>query len=250
MDIPKLSTMAAENGIDLVFVGNKRLYGVDLTKRNYDLENTTPYSLTVPGCVIPETAWGELIRMFVTYYFGLYPGKEAAALAFKCDWSKQYMFSNVKKTNYRQLKENFWVNCNHTALHACWLIQDLLGFFEVDPKDVSLLIHRPSAVEPSFLREEIKKEMIGDFKQYLAMVKDKSESSIEKIVSNIETYLNPLLVGLKRSYDDFFLFQSYNYCYNYGAEVRKVVAAKYGEKNQAILNRYIDYLIDFYKVVF
>lgn len=250
MDIPKLSRMAAENGIDLVFVGNRRLYGVNLTKRNYDLENTTPYSLSVPGCVFEETAWGELIRMMVTYYFDLYPDKEMGALAFKCDWSKQYMFSNVKKTNYRQLKENLWVNCNHTALHACWLIQDLLAFFGVEPKDAALIVHRPSAVEPSPVREEIKKETIGDFKEYLATVKDKSGASIERIVSNIETYLNPLLVNLRRSYNDFFLFQSYSYCYNYGAEVRKVIATKYSEKNREILNRYIDYLIDFYRVLF
>lgn len=44
---------------NVVFEGQKRYYIEDLSKRDYSLENTTPYQIDILGNVVEEHSWGK-----------------------------------------------------------------------------------------------------------------------------------------------------------------------------------------------
>lgn len=60
--IEALSQQKAEVFENVVFEGNKRYYIEDLTKRDYILENTTPYQNRIEGVCIEE-------KSFLNYYY-------------------------------------------------------------------------------------------------------------------------------------------------------------------------------------
>ena len=128
---------------NVVFEGKRRYYVEDLTQRDYILENTTPYQLNLLGHAIDEISWVQLLCRVTELLLDIYPEYQEKILSFKCDWSKAVMVTLQPKTNYKPIKGGYYLNCNHTALHACWFLQDLLDFFGVDKSTVIFLIHRP-----------------------------------------------------------------------------------------------------------
>ena len=62
-------------------------------------------------------------------------------------------------------------------------------------------------------------------------------------------HLNKILKSQSRSYVNFFLFDDKNILYNYIQKVRGVVDvnSKYDDKAKKILNRYLDYILAFYR---
>jgi hypothetical protein len=235
---------------NVVFEGKRRYYIEDLTERDYSLENTTPYQLDILGHAIEEHSWGNLLCKTAELLLKLFPEYQVKKiLDFQCQWSKAKMFSLEQRTNFKPIAGGLYVNCNHTALHACWFLQDLLDFFGIDKSSVSFLIHRPSSAEPQKVKDYVEKRFKRNFAVFIKMRYDKSDEYTEKVISRIEKYLNPMLVKISKSYTNFFLFDDLSILANYTKKVRELINGnyKYDEKTKKILNKYLDYLVKFYK---
>ena len=136
-----------------------------------------------------------------------------------------------------------YVNCNHMALHSCWFIQNLLDFFGVDKLKAYFLIHRTPYEEPA----EAKKHFISKFKEefalYLSLNQNKYKENIDKIISNIEKYMDSIHAKLSRSYDTLMLFEDILSLTNYSIKFIKYIDSnsKTNEKNKLTMKRYIGY---------
>ena len=234
----------------IVFEGKKRYYIEDLTKRDFTLENATPHLLKINDYDISENAWVEMLRNLTAYLLLQFPENKNAVVDFKTEWSKSNIFSTTPRTNFKQLDTNLFVNCNHTALHSCWLIQDLLDFFEIDKSQVYFLIHRTPYAEPIDARKYFISKFKKEFALYLSMSQNKSEDSIDKIISNIEKYMNPIQAKLSKSYDSLMLFEDSLSFTNYASKCMKYIDSdsRMNEKAKMTMRRYIGYLREFYKI--
>ena len=247
--IEALTQQKAEVFENVVFDGTRRYYIEDLTTRDYLLENTTPYQMKIYDVCIEEKAWGNLICKVLELLLEKNPNRLNDICDFRCKWSKAAMITEEQKTNYKKTNQGLYVNCNHTALHACWFIQDLLDHFMVDKASVYFLIHRPSGSEPKEVKDYIEKRTKRKFSYYLQDKYKKDEEYANKVINNIDKHLNKILKSQSRSYVNFFLFDDKNILYNYIQKVRGVVDvnSKYDDKAKKILNRYLDYILAFYR---
>ena len=248
MDTKEGRTMIAFENI--IFDGKRRYYIEDLTQRDYFLENTTPYTFEILGNVIEEHAWGELLRATTMTLLERFPEFEEKLYSFICPWSKAVMFKPDGGTNYKLVSSKIYINCNHTALHSCWFLQDLLDFFNIDKSQVKLVIHRPSAAEPKEVKEYIEKRFKKDFVSFLELAYGKDAEYAQKVLNNIDKYLNPRLSKISKSYNSFFLFDDELTFSNYAKKVKEIVYKDFQTNEKALkaLNKYIMYLIEFYKI--
>lgn len=234
---------------NVVFQGKKRYYLEDLSERDYRLECTTPYQIEIDDTIIQEGSWGMLLQKISTFLLEKYPEKFNEILTFKCQWSKQLMFSVGKKTNYRQVCDGLYVNCNHTALHACWFLQDLLDFFGVDKTKVTFLIHRPSGAEPQKVKDHIQKRFKMNFKEFIINNYGKDKEYADKVVNIFDNYLNKVLASVSKSYVSFYLFDDNAIAYNYIKKVSDIIErnVNFDDKKKKVLKKYLKYVYAFYK---
>ena len=238
------------NGQDLLLIGKKRYYKENLFERDFSLENTTPYILRINQYEIIETAWIDMICSVASYLIMHGNKTHIELLKYKTDWSKAAIFSEEKRTSFRKVGIDIYINYNHTALHSCWLMQDLLNFFEIDLNDVEFYIHRPSSTEPKVVKNYFAKKAYREFEFFMVECKDKTAEQANKIISNIETYLNVFLRKVSKSYDDVFLFDDILTATNYINRIKEFVDKQDGisDKNKKILHKYCAYLLEFYKI--
>lgn len=186
--IELLNQKKAEVFENVVFSGKRRYYIEDLTERDYALENTTPYQIEILGNVIEENSWGLLLCKVSNLLLGLYPEYIEAITSFRCQWTKSVIFSTEQKTNYKPIDYNLFLNCNHTALHSCWLLQDILDYFQIDKAGVRFLIHRPCSAEPEKVKGYIEKRFKNGFLDFICSKYNKSKENAKKslaILKNI-----------------------------------------------------------------
>lgn len=143
-----------------------------------------------------------------------------------------------------------YVNCNHTALHSCWLIQDFLDFYGIDKSKAYLLIHRTPSAEPESARKYFVSKFKEEFALYLSVSQGKSKDSVEKIIFNIEKYMDPIQAKLSRSYDSLMLFEDSTSFANYAIKFIEHIDSdlRMSEKTRSIMKRYVGYLKEFYKI--
>lgn len=179
----------------------------------------------------------------------LFPDYKDKILSFQCQWTKAKMFTLEPKTNFKPLQNGFYINCNHTALHACWFLQDMLDFFGIKKSSVSFLIHRPSSAEPKKVKEYVEKRFKRNFKEFIKSEFCKTDEYAEKVIRMIEKYLNPMLIKFSKSYTNFFLFDDNAILSNYVKRIREMMETdlRYDEKVKKVFNKYLDYLVKFYK---
>ena len=232
----------------MVFEGTRRYYVENLEERDYTLENTIPYEITFGDTVIEEHSWGNLICAVVDLLLEKFPHGEEFLLGFSVPWSKKKIFATNQKTNYKKVSNGLYVNCNHTALHSCWLIQDLLDHFSVNKGDVTLLIHRSPAAEPKEVRECIESTIKESFCAYLLKNCEKTDDECRQIISDFEDILNPLLKKVSPSYNNFFLFDSRAYLSGYIKKINEKIETNIpSEIDKERLRESIKLLTDFYK---
>ena len=234
----------------VVFSGFRRNYIEDLSERDYALENCTPYQVKVGSSILEDGSWGDLLCKLVECLLDMKPEKREHIEDFRTPWTKTAMFATSRKTNYKQIDESLYLNCNHTALHSCWLLQDLLDYFEIDKKDVTLLIHRPCSAERKELREYLQNEFQRGFKKYICACYEKPLDYADKVIRTIEKYLNPLLSSVSKSYPNFFLFDDAVIASGYVKKIKEVIdkSAQFEPKAKKVLNKYLNYLLAFYKL--
>lgn len=244
-----LNEKKAEVFENVVFRGQRRYYIEDLTQRDYLLENTTPYQIEILAHVIEEHVWGKMICEVTNLLLRLFPSYKDKIMEFNCPWSKAKMITEEQKTNYRCLDCGYYINCNHTALHSCWFIQDILDFFNIEKSSVILLIHRPSSAEPKHVKEYIEQRFKRNYSYYIQNKTGKGVEYSNKVISITEKYLNPILLKISKSYTNLFLFDDNATLYNYVKKIREKVAIdrRFDNEGKRILNKYLDFLIAYYK---
>lgn len=237
-------------GHEILLEGTRRYYRENLEERDFYLENTTPYKIELLEYTLIKTSWVEMIKEVASVLLEINPKSIEELKEFRTDWSKQCYFSEVKKTNYREINDGLFVNCNHTALHSCWLIQDLLDFFEIDKANVIMYIHRPSAAEPKDVRAFLLEKRLTKFKEYLFSKYSKTDEQCDKTINNINKYLTPFLTKTSKSYNNMFLFDDYLTMYNYCDKMKTDIKsnAKFSDEQKKILNCYIKWLLEFQKI--
>lgn len=246
--VEMVNAKKAEVFENVVFDGERRYYIQDLTERSYSLENCAPYQLEVCGVVIEEHAWGNLLCKMVQVLLDKFPEKASDIYSFHADWSKQEIFTTTAKTNSKMVKESIYLNCNHTALHSCWLLQQILDFFNVDKATVKLLIHKPCGAEPEKVRDYIIKRFKSGFTEFLMMKYKKSEEKAKKVLDIVEKYLNPMLCKISKTYTNFFLFDDKYILSNYVKVLKEKINSNLltKEKIRIGLCKHLDYLKAYY----
>lgn len=234
---------------NVVFEKTRRYYIEDLNERDYTLEHTTPYQLDILGHAIEEHSWGLLLCKTTDLLLTLFPDYKNKILSFQCPWSNAKMFSLEARTNFKLLKSGIYINCNHTALHACWFLQDLLDFFEIDKSAVTFLIHRPSSAEPKKVKDYVERRFKRNFAEFIKSEFGKPDEYAEKVIRMIEKYLNPMLVKISKSYTNLFLFDDNATLSNYIKKIREQINSSlyFNDKAKKALNKYLDLLLKYYK---
>jgi len=247
--IEAINSKRAEVFENVVFDGKRRYYIEDLTERDYTLENTTPYQIDILNNVIEESSWGIMLCKVAELLLSTFPQNLDTITTFSCKWTKAAMFLNQYKINHKLIRDNLYINCNHTALHSCWFLQDILDYFNIDKASVILLIHRPCSAEPKRVTRYIETRFKRGFIDFLVVQYQQSEDYANKVISNIERYLNPILISISRSYTNIFLFDDNATLTNYIKTIREKISASvhYDEKSRKILNKYLNYLLAYYK---
>lgn len=247
-DIDDDSLISLYNNVE--FNGFRRNYVEDLSERDYALEGCTPYQIIINDVVIEDGSWGDILCKLAIYLLDKFPGKLDTIEEFRTPWSKAIIFSSVKKTNFKPIGLNLFLNCNHTALHSCWLIQDLLDHFGIKKSDVRMLIHRPSSAEKSELKQHIEKLFLIGFKKYICSETLKEQDYADKVVNNITKFINPVLCNMSKSYQNIFLFDDLAVASGYIGKLKNRIkqSLKYDEKAKKVLCRYLTLLQNYYKM--
>lgn len=232
------------------FSGFRRNYVEDLSERDYTLEGCTPYQITINGTLLEDSSWGDMLCKVAIYLLDTFPEKRNSLEEFRTPWTKTAMFSSVKKTNFKPIGTDLFLNCNHTALHSCWLIQDLLDYFGIDKQNVRLLIHRPNSAEKSELKQHIENLFTIGFKKYICKETSKEKEYAEKIVNNIKKFINPILCNCSKSYQNIFLFDDITVASSYIGKIKNIIkqSFKYDEKVKKVLCAYLTLLQNYYKM--
>lgn len=233
---------------NVVFEGMKRYYVEDLSERDYTLEYTAPYKITIDGDVIEEHAWGDLLCSVTVFLLEKKKQNVESLLEFKTDWTKKRIFSTQERTNCKKICGGVYLNCNHTALHSCWLLQDILDWFGVNKGATYFLIHRAPAAEPKDIRKYIENYVESKFLQYLMDDCNMSDTEGSQIVLNFKNVLNPILSGISKSYYSFFLFDDRGYLSNFIKKVNtKIENNVRSEIEKDHLKASCELLANFYK---
>lgn len=233
----------------LILKGTKRYYFENLANRDYTLENTTPYMVTIFDKVIEEHSWGKMLVKVVDLMLERIRKSREELLSFRTNWSKKAIFTIENKVNHKLLRCGLFFNCNHTAQHSCWLLQDVLDFLLIDKTTVQLIIHRAPASEPKDIKQYIKKEFKNGFRRYLLEIYQKTEDEIETIIEAIDQVLNKVLQKESRSYNDLFLFDEYAYAYNYCQKVKKYLELNLSCKDRSKYIECLDLLLKYYSCI-
>lgn len=153
------------------------------------------------------------------------------------------------KKNYKPIRNGLYINCNHTALHACWFLQDLLDYFLIDKSTVSFLIRRPSGAEPKKVKEYIESRFKRNLTEYLIARHRKTNEYANKVIHTLEKYLNPMLLKISKSYTNLFLFDDNATLHNYISKIREMIekGSQLDEKAKNVLNKYLSLLQQYYK---
>lgn len=223
------------------------LYDEDLSKRDFCLESTTPYRFSYKGTNIEEGTWKRLLPRIADFLFSISDKTAEEALQFRVDWTKQPIFySREEKANMVPLQNKLFLNCNFTAVHSVWCLQDLLDFFGIPREECKLIIHRPCGAEPPEIRDYFLRIRKKDFSAYLKGIYQYDDERIVKIISNIDFFSKNYLSKFSKSYDNLFLFDSGNTFYNYTEKLVCEIEKTGNEKQTQLAKRYTIFLRKFY----
>lgn len=209
------TTIEEKFKIEYLNGGKKRYYRIDLRKREYNFEFTSPYILQIGEVKLKETSWSSMVYRLAMFLYESNPKSQQKLISIINDWGRQSVFSDKYKTNYKEFIEGIYINCNHTAVHSVWTIQLLLKEWNVNLEECKMYIHRMPRSEEKEVISYYEQKTIYDFKQYLCLA-GKSCKYIEfmvKIIKKINEGICPKLFN-RSGYnnilviDEFYIFDS------------------------------------------
>jgi len=218
----------------------ERFYKENLLDRDYYLEGTTPVYLMIDDVFISDRTWVGIIPKIALYLQNKDPKNLDVLLEFRTSWSKAQIYSCEPRTNYSPVFDGLFINTNHTALHSVWFIQDLLDFYLIDKKNTYLLIKRPPSIEPKEVKDYVKNVIKECFYDYLKE-KKYDDAMIIRIIKGIES-LNKFLVGISKTYNDFYLFDNTLVLANYKSRLLKEINnfSNWADTQKQTAKKYLD----------
>lgn len=251
--------MTFGHGLDELFKEYKvlvfrteRIYIESLTNRNFDLENTTPYSLLIDNYFeARDRAWTKIIVKALQYLQLNYPRPLEELYSFHTEWSNARVFGPEKFIqNCEFVSDNLFVSVNFTSRHALWFIQDILKLYNIDLSSCYILIHRSPSSEPKPVREYIERVVKAAFRNFLINEKKKSEMSADNIIKSLET-MNKVLAKMSPGYNNLFLFDTALVLSNYKSKLLHE-HSKYcvwSDKQITIVKKCLDFYTEFFSKV-
>lgn len=206
----------------LITEGRKRYYIENLEKRDMLLEGSSPYKITINGEVIEEHSWGVMLQRVAALLYSKNPLPTEKLLSFRADWSKKPIFATKPGKNaWKEISVGLYVNCLHSAIHSCWYLAEIIRLFGVSLSEVKLVIHRTPSIEPKEVRDRLEAEYVEGFTSYMVDEKSMDKCEADRVINYIKEKLNHELFLLSKNYNNFFLFDEYNYLYNYVDKINK-----------------------------
>lgn len=235
-----------ENEYGVIFIGGKRYYEFDMTSKLPILENTIPFLFKYKNIEIYESSWKMMAVKIVEELDKINPKSKDFLLKLEYWWSKTEVFSSIPRTNFTAFRDIF-LNTNHTSTHAMMSIQCLLKAYDVPPSSCYFVIKKHPISEPYSIRIYFKNKNIEGFKNSMVF-RGFSRKRIDSTINNFNT-INKLLTMVSQGYDDFFLFDDYNYFSNYKIKTiqkanEKLIACP---GNIPIVERALTALEEYYK---
>lgn len=239
-----------EEKYGIVFINDQRCYYESLVDRNYSLETTTPVLLEAGGKTFVTNSWKQLLIDVCTSFLEKTPRKKDELLNYESSWNHKRPFSTEPGKYWFDIGQGIYLLCNHSAIHACWLLRDILNIFDVDLSKCKFIIHRPPFSEPTECRRFYEDKIKNAFRYYYVKLLKHSEEKADQVLRNIDK-LNKLLAQCSEAYDNFYLFDNNNVFGNYKAKFLDFLRYDklIDEKNIYIANKYLTILGDFYKTI-
>jgi len=239
------STLSAlMNKYGVVFINGRRYYEFDLMTKLPILDNTVPFLFKYKDIEIYESSWNKMALRIVEELNKKHFRSTDYLLKLEYWWSKTNVFSRCKRTNFTPYRD-IYLNTNHTSTHSMMSIQCLISAFGVSLSDCYFLIRRHPISEPTEIRNYFREKNIDGFRKCMKF-RGYSETRIEKVINNFRV-INQLLATVSQGFDDFFLFDDYQYFSNYKAktiqkaEIKFISNEKYVSATKKSLNRLDEY---------
>lgn len=213
-----------EEKYNIYYLNDKRIYIEDLSK-NLLLENTIPYMFEYKDIRIYDSAWNRITLKILEAIDELNPIDSHKLLELQYKWSNSPVFSEHQYSNFQPFK-NIFLNTNHTATHAGRNIQLLLTTYGIPLDECKIHIRRHPQAEPAEVREYCRKITISGLRKVL-MLASLSQKSIETTFGNIEVINKKFLSQVSKGFNDFYLFDDYNYFVNYKQKTVEYLNKKY-----------------------
>lgn len=210
-----------ESKYNVIFDGYKRLYLIDLEKRIYVKDSTTPVLLKIEYFNIENEliekefhyrSWTELIQNLCIYLKDNFKKDINQLLNYRTKWSRKPQFSDFKWVNYKEIGDNLYINCNNTCLHSIWLIQDILKFYNIELNRCKLMCRYAQSGENENLKNIILDDVKNEFLNYLNDEFKGRSKFINLIIVNMDK-INEVLKKVSKTQYNFYLFDDY---YIYG----------------------------------
>ena len=235
-----------EEKYNICYIGRKRYYLEDLTKRNYSVKCAIPYYFCYRDIRWYESSWKSLIFNVALELNLRYPKSDAEYLSLENDWGKQKVFSEHKSKNYERFN-NLYINLNHTAVHALWTLQLLLEFFGVDLSECKLYLSRHGSAEPKEAQKYFQDITVNGLKKFLADDKGLPEEKIALIIKNLFV-VNRCMPSLSLTYNNLFLFDDSAVFAGYKDRLCEYLRTKAGlsEQKLATISKHLNYLKAYY----
>ena len=243
-----LSDSEIELKYKIIFIDKQRYYFEDLTERDHSLECTTPLSLETGNRSFVETSWKQLLINVCTSYLLDFPEKREELIKYRMFWNGKYPFSDKAGNYYHKVGQDIYLYCNQTALHACWLLRELLEMFGVDLSKCKFIIHRTPFAEPPECRKHYERKTRESFKYYYTQLLKHPIEKAEQVLRNID-YLNKVMPYVSKSYFNLYLIDNNVTYASYKCKLLDALRDKYflSEKKIALADKYLTILGDFYK---
>ena len=237
----------------LVFLNGKRYYSFSLENKRIDLEHSKPFYLKLGDTVLENHCWGGLIQLVCNYFLKRKEIENDNLEKFRVDWSKTHIFLREKRVNSDlPLLNGMFVNTNHTSVHCCWLIREIIMFFEYDITKAVMIIHKQGNVEPKEIKETIINANKEGYKKYLIDTFSGMEESIAKkqidFLTKADEKFTPYVAKNKKS---IFLIDNLLDLWKYRMDLFIFLKEKtnFSEKNTIILRKIVDNYYEYQKYI-
>jgi len=234
-----------EEKYNIYYLNDRRIYIEDLSKKLL-LENTIPYMFEYKDIRIYDSAWNRITLKILEAIDELNPMDSHKLLELQYKWSNSPVFSEYQYSNFQPFKD-IYLNTNHTATHAGMNIQLLLTTYGIPLEECKMHIRRHPQAEPTEVREYCREITISGLKKVL-MLAGLSQKSMDTTFGNMEVINKRFLSQVSKGFNDFYLFDDYNYFVNYKQKTLEYLNKKYyGTPYVGATVRGLRYLDIYYK---